>query len=234
MQSTLRFALLAAAALSAASAQAQITNGDFSAGLTGWSSLGDVATRDGGAYLTNAALAFDDDEMGEGALNFSGTEVVPASDIEMTLSFPAGEFDPDTEGGTFALEGSLLYRDIVVQAGDVLSFSWSYFTNDEINDYAFVLFDALSFDLTSGMSYSQTTEYGYSFTTGTQIFMSAPASESRTVTFAVGVIDTSDFGSSSALMIDNVSIAPIPEPSAFAALAGLVGLGFAASRRRRA
>ena len=30
------------------------------------------------------------------------------------------------------------------------------------------------------------------------------------------------------------ALAPIPEPSAFAALAGLVGLGFAASRRRRA
>lgn len=43
--------------------------------------------------------------------------------------------------------------------------------------------------------------------------------------------------SASILSIDNISIittSPIPEPSAFAALAGIATLGFAASRRRRA
>ncbi len=49
------------------------------------------------------------------------------------------------------------------------------------------------------------------------------------------VIAINSHTASSQLVIDNVRLdaSAIPEPSAFAALAGIVGLGFAASRRRR-
>jgi MYXO-CTERM domain-containing protein len=41
-----------------------------------------------------------------------------------------------------------------------------------------------------------------------------------------------NFAGSSALIVDNVSVAAIPEPSAFAALAGFAALGLVALRRR--
>jgi len=232
MKTTQRLALLLA--LVSATAHAQITNGTFATDLTDWSSSGDVAVRDSAAYLTTASLAGDDDGLGEGFFNFSGSETVSSGDIESLLSFPEGALDPDTDNGVFAFEGSVLYRNIAVQAGDVLSFDFTFLTNDASNDFAFVLFDANTYILTDGLTRSATTDYGYSLSTGAQTFTSAPATETRTISFAVGVIDTSDFNTSSALSIDNVTLTAIPEPSSFAALAGLAGLALAATRRRRA
>jgi hypothetical protein len=234
MQTTHRLALVLAASLVSASAHAQITNGGFATDLAGWSSAGDVAHRDGTAFLTTASLAGDDDGFGPAAFNFSGSEVVSSGDIEALLSFPAGALDPDAGAGVFAFEGSLLYRNVSVQAGDVLSFYWNFYSNDAANDYAFVLFDALTFNLTDGLTRSATGDYGFSLTTGAGTFTSAPASETRTISFAVGILDTGDFNASSALAIDNVTLTAIPEPSTYAALAGLAVLGLAASRRRRA
>lgn len=229
MHTSLR--LLTVSVALAATAGASVTNGDFTANLTDWSTLGDVGIRDGAAFLTTAATSGDDD-LGT-PFNFSGQEPVFASTIEDTLSFPAGSLDPDVDGGVFAQEGSLLYRNLSLQAGDVLSFTYNFFSNDAANDYAFVLFDALRLEVTDLPRFA-TTDYGYAFTTGTQTFTSAPAAETRVVSLAIGIVETTDFSGTSALLVDNVSVTAIPEPSSFAALAGLATLGLAASRRRRA
>ncbi len=207
-----------------------IPNGDFSTDLAGWNSIGDVGRRDDAAFLTTAAPSGDDD-MGS-LFNVSGQQPDFASAIEATLGFPAGSLDPDADGGIFAQEGSLLYRDIFVPAGGVLTFTYNFLSNDATNDVAFVLFDALRYELHDLPRFA-TTDYGYAFTTGTQTFTSAPAAETRVVSLAIGVIDTDDFNGTSALIVDNVSISAIPEPSSFAALAGLATLGLAATRRRR-
>lgn len=230
MHTSLR--LLTASVALAASAHASLPNGDFAANLTGWSTLGDVGIRDGAAFLTSAATSGDDD-LGT-PFNVSGTEPVFASALEDALAFPVGALDPDADGDVFAQEGSLLYRDITVQAGDVLSFTYNFFSNDAANDFAFVLFDALRFQLTDLPRFG-TTDHGYAFTTGTQTFTSAPATESRVVSLAFGVVDTLDFNGTSALLVDNVTITTaIPEPASFATLAGLATLALASSRRRRA
>lgn len=232
MHASLRLlsAVLGLASTALAVSAAPLTNGDFTTDLAGWTTLGDVGRRDAAAFLTTAATSGDDD-LGI-PFNISGQSPVFASSIEDALGFPAGSLDPDTDNGNFAQEGSLLYRDISVQAGDVLSFTYNFFSNEASNDYAFVLFDALRFQLTDLPRFA-TTDYGYAFTTGTQTFTSAPVAETRIVSLAIGIIDTGDFNGTSALLVDNISVSAIPEPSAFASLAGLATLGLAATRRRR-
>lgn len=217
----------------AAPAYAQIANGTFSSGLTGWSASGDASTRDGAGFVTNASLAEDDDDLGAGFHNFSSTEVFSASNLETSLGLPADALSPDAGNGILATEGSALLQSVTVQAGDVLSFDWTFLTNEAAGtDYAFVVIDGTAVDLSTGVTLAAGTTYDYGFTTGAQSFQSAPFASAGTVTIGFGVVEVDSFVASSALSFDNVSLSAIPEPSAFAAFAGLAGLALAATRRR--
>ena len=224
------YALLVALA---APAFAQIVNGDFASALTGWSASGDATVRDGAGFVTNASLAEEDDNLGAGFYNFSGSEVQFASDLETALGLTADSLSPDVNNGVFATEGSALFRSVTVQAGDILSFDWTFLTNEAAGtDYAFVVIDGAVFDLSTGSTLNAGSTYGYGFTTGAQSYQSAPFASAGTVTLGFGVVDVDSVVASSSLSFDNVTLAAVPEPSAFAAVAGLAVLGLAASRRR--
>ncbi len=216
-------------ALSAAPAVAQLTNGDFSAGLAAWNSIGDVGIRADGAFLTTANAGGIDNDA---SLNFTGNSAVPGAFIETTLFFPAGALDPDNAGGILAIEGSLLYRDFTVQAGQILRFDYIFYSNELSADFAFVLFDALRTDLESQPRLAPA-DYGYDYATGAKFFSSAPASETRTVRLAIGIIDIGDENGASALRVDNITLTAVPEPASFATLAGLTALALTAGRRRQ-
>lgn len=219
----------------AAPAFAQIINGDFSSALSAWSTSGDASVRDGAGFVTNAAFSEDDDNLGAGFYNFSGTEVAFASNLESSLGLANDALSPDVNGGIFAFEGSALYQTVTIQAGDTLSFDWTFLTNAATGpDYAFVVIDGTVFNLLTGSTLSAGSTYGYGFSTGAQTFQSTPfaSASAGTVTIGLGVVDVGDFVASSALSFDNVTLTAIPEPSAFAALAGLATLALAASRRR--
>lgn len=229
--------LLAAAALLAALAApafAQVANGGFTSALSGWTAVGDASVRDSAGYVTNAALAFDDDDLGAGFHNFSGAEPVSAADLETALGLAADALSPDAGGGVFAYEGSALFQTVTVQAGDVLSFDWTFLSNAASGpDYAFVVIDGTVFDLGSGATLSAGSTHGFGFTSGAQTFVSSPFAVGGAITVGFGVVDVNDFSSSSALSFDNVSVSAIPEPSSAAALAGAGMLALAAARRRR-
>ena len=217
----------------AAPAFAQINNGDFSSALSAWSTSGDASVRDGAGFVTNAAFSEDDDNLGAGFYNFSGTEVAFASNLESSLGLANDTLSPDVNGGIFAFEGSALYQTVTIQAGDILSFDWTFLNNDAAGpDYAFVVIDGTVFNLLTGSTLSAGSTYGYGFSTGAETFQSTPFASIGTVTIGLGVVDVGDFVASSALSFDNVALTAIPEPSAFAALAGLATLALAASRRR--
>jgi hypothetical protein len=218
----------------AAPAYAQIINGNFASALAGWSASGDASARDGAGFVTTASLSGDDDNLGTGFHNFSGSEVSFASDLETALGLPADALSPDANGGVFAFEGSALFQSVTVQAGDVLSFDWTLFSKEAAGtDYAFVVIDGTAFNLSTGSSLSVGSTYDYGFTSGSQSFQSAPFASAGTFTIGIGVVDVDNFVSSSAVSFDNVALAAIPEPSAFAALAGLATLALATTRRRR-
>ena len=218
--------------LFAGNAMAAVTNGGFAGNsLTGWSTMGDVTTASGGAFLTTASLEFQDDFTEDaGTFNASGTSAydVASGGFEAFAGLNAGDLDsPD-----FAYEGSLLKQTFTVNAGDTLSFNWNMFTNEGAAgaDYAFVAINGALTTLANA-SNASLASVPYSFSTGASVFSQTFASASS-VTLAFGVVDLGDYGVTSALWLDNVALtAAVPEPETYAML--LAGLGFIVASSRR-
>lgn len=224
--------LLSTLALAPA-AFAQVINGDFISSLSGWSAAGDASVRDGAGFITTASFSQDDDNLGNGFYNFSGSEPTFASDLETFLGLSADSLSPDVNSGVFAFEGSAIFQSVTVQAGDVLRFDWTFLTNEDGgNDYAFLVIDGTVFNLSNGLTLTSASSYDFGFTTTGQSYQSSVFDSAATLNVGFGVVDVDNFVGSSALVVDNVSVAAVPEPSAFAALAGFAALGFAALRRR--
>lgn len=233
-QFVLKASLIAATVglMLAGNAMAAVTNGGFAGNsLTGWSKLGDVTTQSGGAFLTTASLAFQDDFPEDAAtFNASGISAydVALGGFESFAALNAGALDTDSE---FAFEGSLLKQTFTVNAGDTLNFNWNFFTNEGINqDYAFVAINGALTKLTQASS-AVIPSVPYDFSTGANLFSQTFASASS-VTLAFGVVDINDYNETSALWFDNVQLtAAVPEPETYAML--LAGLGFIVVSSRR-
>ena len=217
--------------LFAGNAMAAVTNGGFAGNsLTGWSTLGDVTTASGGAFLTTASLLDDDFPEDAATFNASGTSAynIGSGGFEAFAGLNAGDLDsPD-----FAYEGSLLKQTFNVNAGDTLSFNWNMFTNEGAAgaDYAFVAINGALTTLANA-SNASLASVPYSFSTGASLFSQTFASASS-VTLAFGVVDLGDEGVTSALWLDNVALtAAVPEPETYAML--LAGLGFIVASSRR-
>lgn len=235
MNKLLRLSLCAGLFAAAHSHAAGLDNGHFNNGLAGWQTLGDVSVQGGSAFLTNASLDYDDDfPAPAGAYNFSGTSaagVGAPSDVEDFSGLLPGGLDPDIDNGIAAYEGSALKQTFSVNAGDTLSFNWQFLTNEGgKNDYAFIIVDDV-FSRLADVSWATAAapvfalasalgEYTYQFL----------SSGEHTVVF--GVVDVEDYGVSSALSIDNVQIAAVPEPEQYALFLAGLGLLGAAVRRR--
>lgn len=223
--------LMATAALAAAPASwaGVVVNGDFSAGLTGWSSLGDVTASGGSAQLSTASLYVDDAPAAAGAFNLSGTSAalvgVPGG-VEAFSGLSLGSLDPDPAAGIWAFEGSALRQTLAVAAGDTLRLDWHFSSQEDpltgMNDYAFLVIDGLLIRLTDVSNAVGSGQFSYSFNTA------------GTVELALGVVDVGDFIGTSTLGIDNVvldSALAVPEPGSLAL--ALLGLGMLRRRGRR-
>lgn len=225
---SLSAALLLGALATAPTARADVLNGDFNAGLSGWSSLGDVAVSGGAAVLTTASLDADDTPAASGAFNISGSAAaligLPGG-LEDFAGLSLGALDPDPAAGTWAFEGSALRQTLTVQAGDSLSFDWTFASNEDpltgMNDYAFVLIgDVLTVlgDVAGGATGQH---FSYAF------------SSAGNVKLVFGVVDINDYVGTSRLGIDAVRVEAsqsVPEPGTLAL--GLGGLLLGAARLR--
>lgn len=237
--------LLAAAVALAFAAPAQaVTNGSFESGLAGWSAIGDVSLDNifvsqgnVGVLLGTASVEFEDDapQLGAGEANFSGVSAAPVGTVggvEDFIGLPMGGLDPDAANGIAAFEGSAIKQSFAVNAGDKLSFDWQFATIDPwLGDYAFVTVNQTTYrlgDLASvsgvedGIGFSTPSAFSYTFT------------ESGNVTVALGVVDVQDFNGTSVLLVDNVQLAPVPEPESYAMLLAGLGLIGGVARRKSA
>ncbi len=212
--------------LLSSSLQAQISNGDFSVNLNGWTLSGDVGFRSGGAFLTTADIGETPNK------NFFGTNTTGSfgpSGLEGFSSLADGALDPDSANNIFAFEGSALKQSGTITAGSTVSFQWRFYTDDLTNeittaDYAYVVIDdgntPVFITLATTLDAAGAGAFSYNRTTSLATFNSAAYLVDTPITLSFGVVDVGDLGNASALSIDNVTI---PEPSTVALL-GLAGL----------
>ena len=241
-----RFGMLVLAALSPCVVHAQLVNGAFDSGLSGWSTLGDASIQAGapqGAnqlWLTTASALFQDDfPAAAGARNRSGTTTAAAGGaggVEDFTGVPLGGLDPNPASGVYAYEGSAARQVFTAASGSTLSFAWDMGTSDHVyDDLAFVVVDGVVTRLATS---TQAVALGTLDNTWRTGFSTASftLSGSGAHSLSFGVVDIGDFSATSTLAIAGVQlggVSAVPEsPGALLGLASLAMLGVRFGRRR--
>ena len=230
---------LALGAALALPAQAQVVNGDFANGLTGWSTIGDASTKAANAvdpsrlWLTTASTAYDDDVdfgIAAGGRNASGIAAVDNGfgDIEAFTGAP--------DGALYAVyEGSAAKQSVTAAAGARLSFHWDLGTLDprtdpRLYDTAFVVIDGKLTTLGDISSATLAGTDGNATHTGWEDF-SFTFATAGVHTIAFGVGDIGDYDATSTLAVTGVNVSAVPEAPVLALMAA--GLGLLGLARRR-
>lgn len=206
-----------------------VTNGDFDTDLSGWETTGQTTVQNGQALLETCYF----DAAGGGC-----DEDTTLTDLPGLQAFLAA-----LPNNLNIKEGSAIKQEITAKAGEILTFSWNFLTNedpsDEYNDFAFftlgghfeILAEARSSDL------NQEDYLGFGRSTGVKTFSYTIPTTGR-YTLGFGVVDVgpddSGFAINSALQVDSIRGAastPVPEPSTI--LGTLTALGFGAKLKRK-
>jgi hypothetical protein len=206
---------------------AAINNGDFATGdFSGWTTTGQATVQDGQALLETCYF-----EILGGGCN---------EDIRLTTFDKLQDFLTALPNNLNIKEGSAIKQEIMANAGDTLTFSWNFLTNEQpsvdYNDFAFftvgnsfeILANTLSGNLSSDPLFGFNQSTGYQ--TGTYTI---PMTGTYTLGFGVVDVGPDDLGFyiNSALRVDNVQIKAVPEPSTI--LGTLTAIGFAIKLKGR-
>lgn len=189
-----------------------VNNGFETGDFTGWTTVGQTSVEN---------FIFSSSRGTEGlfqALLTTGEDAVADSRLETFLGLDVGSLDE--LGNGIATVGSAIRQSFSAQAGDLLTFDFNFLTNeatpDFFNDFAFVsvislseLADTNSQFMSSLSPFSEETGFGtFSFTVPT----------SGDYVLGLGVTDVEDEVVDSGLLIDNVQLTSVPEPSALLSL----------------
>ena len=216
------------------SSPAYAFNVDFD---SSWEAFGDVEVANPSTVRLSTDGLFDDDaDIGanNGDFNYSGTPAAPVGFVSPDLSEFLGVSTSALDVGGFAYEGSAIKKTIVVNAGEVLNFTWDFNTNEtllatdpwrgsfldytffSVNNQIIKLADVSNATVGSASIFDKQTgvqKYEYTF------------NNAGTQTIAFGLVDIDDFSVTSAVTIKDVSIKatpkPVPEPM------NILGTGFA-------
>lgn len=119
------------------SVSAQVVNGSFENGLTGFSRIGDTS-------IQTSAFGVDSTQGTSQALitNDGSFLSLPAPDLEDFLGLTSGSLN--TLGNGNAIEGSAIRQTFTANAGDILTFNYNFLTqgplppDSNFNDFSFV------------------------------------------------------------------------------------------------
>jgi hypothetical protein len=231
-----RIALAATTLVAASAHAASLQNGSFSAGLSNWTTVGDVTVLTGpfaghafGAtptlVLGTASLTGEDDTpSAAGTYNVSGTSAAlagQANGAEVNLGLPTGAF-ASSLGADDAFDASTAAQSFFVNAGDTISFTWQVLTRDAyagngdaVNDSAWLAF-SLAADTQQAATVTQT-QLGnigtLALTTGSNDWrvtavntFSFTATTGGSARLGWGVSDVTDRTGTTLLAIQNVSV----------------------------
>jgi hypothetical protein len=225
------------------STNATLINGGFETGdFTGWTTLGETNIETAGlgsgptqgtsqASLSTAGAAF----AGSIIEEFLGLDPGSLDNLGTSLDFlpfPGG----------VASQGSAIRQTFTVNAGDILTFDWNFLTNEPalfppFNDFSFVSISSLqdlagAFDQRFQPVISPMTRFFQE--TGFQPF-SFTIPTTGTYTLGIGVTDWRDTTKDSVLLVDNVKLASVPEPTSTLGLLafGALGAGSVLKRKQR-
>jgi hypothetical protein len=226
-RSSLTFSVLIPLGLSslcvASPSYAAIINGGFETGdFTEWTIIGNttIETAEFGSGPTEGTYE---------ALvtNSSGSIAVP--DLETFLGLELGSLNDLGNGITY--NGSAIKQTFTANAGDVLTLDWNFLKKEEpdpiFNDFAFVSLNSLSTlasPLESSLVPFSNLEKQFDRQTKFQNF-SFRIPNTGTYTLGLGVANVTDTSGDSGLLVDNVSLEPIPEPSSVLGTLTLGALG---------
>lgn len=182
-------------------------NGGFETGFTGWTTIGNTS-------IKTAEFDSGPTQGTYEALVTNSSSSISAPDLETFLGLETGSLNELGNGNT--TNGSAIKQTFTANAGDVVTFDWNFVTNEEpetvFNDFAFVSLNSSS-TLASTLSSSLVPFSAFTQQTGFQA-SSFTIPTSGTYTLGLGVSNVTDTTGDSGLLVDNVSLKPVPEPSA--------------------
>ena len=227
-----------------------LLNGGFETGdFTGWTTLGEtnIETSAFGSGPTQgtsqASLSTEGATFASSIIEeFLGLEIGSLTNfgipLDPFLRSPDGEPFP----GGIATQGSAIRQTFTANAGDILTFDWNFLSNEPAlfppsNDFSFVSISSLQ-DLAGALDqrfqpvispmtrfFQETGFQPFSFTVPT----------TGTYTLGIGVTDWRDTTKDSVLLVDNVQLASVPEPTSTLGLLafGALGAGSVLKRKQR-
>ncbi len=222
------------------STNATLINGGFETGdFTGWTTLGEISIETS-AFGTGPTEGTSQASLSTAGAAFAG------SIIEEFLGLDPGSLDQLGASldvlpfpGGVASQGSAIRQTFTANAGDILTFDWNFLTNETasfipLNDFSFVSISSLSalgttFPPAGPLSMTQ-----FFQETGFQPF-SFTIPTTGTYTLGIGVTDWRDTTKDSVLLVDNVQLASVPEPTSTLGLLafGALGAGSVLKRKQR-
>ena len=232
-------------------AEAATINGGFEDGFTGWQAVGDYRIdTPGSTSIDGSSQAFLSTAFNEVLVPTQPPQgnAVPAafvtglsSSLEGFLGSSTffGDNSLDSIATAQPLEGSAIKQTFTAAAGDVVSFSWNFLTNESVgqaarndltypafNDFAFATIlsdyssEVLSLaDTVSTFSNSSTPFFNE---TGNRTF-SYTVPSTGSYTLGIGVVDVGENTRISGLVVDNVEA--VPEASSTLGTLGVLFLG---------
>ena len=206
-------------------------NSSFETGdFTGWSKTGkaDIETADFGTKPADgthyAALS-------------TMFDTVAGSDLESFLGLAPESLN--ALGNGKVEEGSAIKKTFTAKAGDVLTFDWNFMTNElestlvgSNNDFAFFTLNPLLSKLADPSSSFVTSLTPFLNETGFKTF-STKIFTPGTYTLGFGVVNVGDPMFDSALAVDNVKLASVPEPTSVLGILAFGALGAGSMWRRK-
>jgi hypothetical protein len=206
-----------------------LINGGFETNdFTGWTTLGSTS-------IETAAFGSSPTEGTFEALLSTANITFADSILEAFLGLEAGSLN--NLGNGISAQGSAIRQTFMAEAGDILTFDWNFLTNEVLippfNDFSFVSISSLSelADITFPSTIISPTTQFFQETDFQTFSFTIPTT--GTYTLGLGVTDTIDNSIDSGLLIDNVKLHSVPEPTSVLSVLGFGALGAGSVLKRK-